>query len=185
MAKNVNNGDNYDNEIKLGNVKNSSFPLERDICQGSVTRKNTIILNSTGSLPGEKKDKEDCFLLAGSDGKTKISVNVLKIQECSSGGSIYLVLTGGDETKTKDEIYKNFLKGNYLIGNFNWFSDPCLIFNIKSYNDINENDKDDDYSEIKLHYTQSRSYTDENGDKINQAWRTITWDLFDEFVNKD
>ena len=185
MAKNVNNGDNYDNEKKLGNDEFLTFPLERDICQGYVTQKNTIKLNSTGSPPGEKKDKEDCFLLAGSDDKTKISVYVLKIQECSSGGSIYLVLSGGDETKTKEEIYKNFLKGNYLIGNFNWFSDPYLIFNIKSYNDINENDEDDDYSEIKLHYTKPRSYTDENGDKINQAWRTITWDLFDEFVNKD
>jgi len=175
----------FNNEFGYGNVKNSSFPLERDIYQGFVTRKNNIILNFTGNPPGEIKDKKDCVLLAGSDGKTKISVYVLKIQECSSGSSIYLVLTGGDETKTKEEIYKHFLEGKYLIGNFNWFSDPSLIFNIKSYNDINVNDKDADYSEIKLHYTQPRTYTDENGDKINQAWRTITWDLFDEFVNKD
>ena len=42
-----------------------------------------------------------------------------------------------------------------------------------------------DYSEIKLHYTQPHNYTDENGDKINHAWRTITWDLFDEFVTKE
>jgi hypothetical protein len=176
---------NYELGLGYGNVKNSSFPLERNIYQGCCTQKNTIILNFTGIPPGEIKDKEDCFLLAGSDGKTKISVNVLKIQECSSGGSIYLVLTGGDETKTKEEIYKHFLEGKYLIGNFNWFSDPHLIFNIKSYNDINVNDEDSDYSEIKLHYTQPRNYTDENGDKINHAWRTITWDLFDEFVNKD
>jgi len=175
----------FNNEFGYGNVKNSSFPLERDIYQGFVTRKNNIILNFTGNPPGVIKDKKDCVLLAGSDGKTKISVYVLKIQECSSGSSIYLVLTGGDETKTKEEIYKHFLEGKYLIGNFNWFSDPSLIFNIKSYNDINVNDKDADYSEIKLHYTQPRTYTDENGDKINQAWRTITWDLFDEFVNKD
>ena len=173
----------FNNEFGYG--KQSSFPLERDIYQGFVTRKNNIILNITGNPPGEIKDNEDCFMLAGSDGKTKISVNVLKIQECESGGSIYLVLNGGDEYKTKKEIYKHFLEGKYLIGNFNWFSDPYLIFNIKSYNDINENDEDDDYSEIKLHYTKPRSYTDAKGDKINQAWRTITWDLFDEFVNKD
>ena len=166
-----------------GNVKNSSFPLEKNIFQGYTTGKNTIILHFTGSSTEE--DKEDCFLLAGSDDKTKISVNVLKIQECGTGSSIYLVLTGGDESKTKKEIYKHFLEGNYLIGTVNSFTDPYLIFNIKSYNDINVNDEDADYSEIKLHYTKSRSYTDENGDKINQAWRTITWDLFDEFVNKD
>ena len=94
---------NYELGLGYGNVKNSSFPLERNIYQGCCTQKNTIILNFTGIPPGEIKDKEDCFLLAGSDGKTKISVNVLKIQECSSGGSIYLVLTGGDETKTKEE----------------------------------------------------------------------------------
>ena len=181
MAKNVNNGDN---EIEFGNVKNSSFPLKKYIYQGFATQKNNIILNFTGSPPGEIKDK-DCFLLAGSDGKTKICVYVLKIQECGTGGSIYLVLTGGDETKTKEEIYKHFLEGNYLIGTVNSFTDPYLIFNIKSYNDINENNEDDDYSEIKLHYTKPRSYTDENGDKLNRAWRTITWDLFDEFVNKD
>lgn len=175
----------FNDEFGYGNVKKSSFPLERDIYQGFVTGKNNIILNFTGKPPGEIKDKEDCVLLAGSDGKKKISVYVLKIQECGSGGSIYLVLTGGDETKTKEEIYKNFLEGNYLIGNFNYFYDPYLIFNIKSYNDINENDKDADYSEIKLHYTKPRNYTDENRDKINHAWRTITWDLFDEFVNKD
>jgi hypothetical protein len=175
----------FNNEFGYGNVKNSSFPLERDIYQGFVTRKNNIILKITGNPPGEIKDNEDCFMLAGSDGKTKISVYVLKIQECGTGGSIYLVLNGGDEYKTKKEIYKNFLKGKYLIGNFNWFTDPCLIFNIKSYNDINVNDEDADYSEIKLHYTQPRTYTDENGDQINQAWRTITWDLFDEFVVKN
>jgi len=175
----------FNNEFGYGNVKNSSYPLERDIYQGFVTRKNNIILNFTGNPPGEIKDNEDCFMLAGSDGKTKISVYVLKIQECSSGGSIYLVLSGGDEYKTKPEIYKNFLKGKYLIGTFNWFTDPCLIFNIKSYNDINVNNEYADYSEIKLHYTQPHNYTDENGDKINHAWRTITWDLFDEFVTKE
>ena len=174
----------FNNEFGYGNVKNSSFPLERDIYQGFVTRKNNIILNFTDNPP-RVKDNEDCVLLDGSDCKTKISVYVLKIQECGSGGSIYLVLNGGDETKTKDKIYKHFLEGNYLIGTVNSFTDPYLIFNIKSYNDINVNDEDADYSEIKLHYTKSRSYTDENGDKINQAWRTITWDLFDEFVNKD
>jgi len=184
MAEKVNNGDN---EIEFGNGINSSFPLEKHILQGYTTGENTIILNftdiPTGNPTGEIK--KDYVLLAESDGKTKISVNVLKIQECSSGGSIYLVLTGGDETKTKEEIYKNFLKGNYLIGNFNWFTDPHLIFNIKSYNDINENNENDDYSEIKLHYTKPRTYTDKDGDKVNNSWRTITWDLFDKFVNKN
>ena len=174
----------FNNEFGYGNVKNSSFPLKRDIYQGFVTQKNNIILNFTDNPPRDK-DNEDCVLLDGSDCKTKISVYVLKIQECGSGGSIYLVLNGGDETKTKDKIYKHFLEGNYLIGTVNSFTDPYLIFNIKSYNDINEYDEDDDYSELKLHYTKPRSYTDANGDKINQAWRTITWDLFDEFVNKD
>tara|TARA_Y100000389_G_C17450686_1_gene514575 strand:- start:50 stop:604 length:555 start_codon:yes stop_codon:yes gene_type:complete len=184
MAEKVNNGDN---EIEFGNGINSSFPLEKHILQGYTTGENTIILNFTGIPTGNPTGeiKKDYVLLAGSDDKTKISVNVLKIQECGTGGSIYLVLTGGDETKTKEEIYKHFLEGIYLIGTVNSFTDPYLIFNIKSYNDINENNEDDDYSEIKLHYTKPRNYTDENGDKINCAWRTITWDLFDEFVNKD
>ena len=182
MAEKVNNGDN---EIEFGNGINSSFPLKKNIFQGYTTGKNNIILHFTGSSTGEIKDKEDCFLLAGSDNKTKISVNVLKIQECGSGGSIYLVLNGGDETKTKDKIYKHFLEGNYLIGTVNSFTDPYLIFNIKSYNDINENNEDDDYSEIKLHYTKPRTYTDKDGDKVNNSWRTITWDLFDKFVNKN
>ena len=175
----------FNDELGYGNVKNSSFTLEKDIYQGFVTRKNNIILNFTDRPPGKINDEEDCFIRAGSDGNTKISVYVLKIQECGTGGSIYLVLNSEDKSKSKTEIYKHFLEGKYLIGNFNWFYDPYLIFNIKPYDDINENDENDDYSKIKLHYTKSRNYSDENGDKINCAWRTITWDLFDEFVIKN
>ena len=156
--------------------------IKNFICKGYYHKnKNYITLDFTNMLNNGK----NCSWFPGTDVDDENSVTVLKIQEYESGSSIYLVLNKGNETESKEKIYENFLGGKYLIGNFNWFSDPHLIFNIKSYNDINVNDEDDDYSEIKLHYTEPRNYTDANGYKINHAWRTITWDLFDEFVNKD
>ena len=156
--------------------------IKNFICKGYYHKnKNYITLDFTNMLNNGK----NCSWFPGTDVDDENSVTVLKIQEYESGSSIYLVLNKGNEIESKEKIYENFLGGKYSIANFNWFSDPYLLFNIKPYNNINENDKDDDYSEIKLHYTKPRNYTDANGDKINQAWRTITWDLFDEFVNKD
>lgn len=156
--------------------------IKNFICKGYYHKnKNYITLDFTNMLNNGK----NCSWFPGTNVDDENSVTVLKIQEYESGSSIYLVLNKGNETESKEKIYEKFLGGKYSIANFNWFSDPYLLFNIKPYDDINENDKDDDYSEIKLHYTKPRNYTDANGDKINHAWRTITWDLFDEFVNKD
>jgi hypothetical protein len=150
-----------------------TMSLKEHIFKGYITKNNNIVLKDAPTL-----ESNDCILLAGSHGNTKLSVSVLKIQECDSGGSIYLVLGDGDETKTKEELYNSFLKGTYLIGNFNYFHNPDLIFDIKSFDD-------NDNSEIKLHYTKPRHYKNENGEKVNCAWRTMTWDLFDEFLLKD
>jgi hypothetical protein len=69
---------------------------------------------------------------------------------------------------SKYHLYQNLIKGIYDIGivyinNFN------TITNIKSYNDA-------DCDEIRLHYTESRSNTN------NIAWRSINWDLFEDII---
>ena len=110
--------------------------------------------------------------------KTKISVNVLKIQEGGSGGNVWLILTSEDDKKKSiQELFSNLLEGKFLVGFSNYFVNPYIITNISLFNNEENN-------EIKLHYTEPRTYTDKDGDKVNNAWRTITWDLFDEFVPK-
>ena len=110
--------------------------IKNFICKGYYHKnKNYITLDFTNMLNNGK----NCSWFPGTDVDDENSVTVLKIQEYESGSSIYLVLNKGNETESKEKIYKHFLEGKYLIGNFNWFSDPHLIFNIKSYNDINEN----------------------------------------------
>lgn len=169
--------------IKNSNDTTKNIPLEQYIFKGYLTKNNNIVLknntknNSKNNTKNDTKlENNDCILLTGSDDNTKISIHVLKIQECGTGGSIYLVLNDGDETKTKKEIYTSFIEGKYLLGNFNYFHNPDLIFDIKPFDD------EENY-EIKLHYTKPRNYKNENGDKVNFAWRSITWDLFDEFTN--
>jgi hypothetical protein len=162
-----------------------TMSLKEHIFKGYLTKNNNIVLkndtkneNKDETKDETKHENNDSILLSGSDGNTKISVFVLKIQEYGTGGSIYLILNDGDEIKTKTELYNSFLEGNNLIGNFNYFHNPDLIFDIKPFDN-------DDYSEIKLHYTKPRHYKNKNGEKVNCAWRSITWDLFDEFLVKD
>jgi len=160
----------FNDALDFGNVKNSTFPLEKNIFQGFVTGKNNIVLN--GGYPGTINNEKDYFLLAGSNGNTKISIYVLKIQECE-GVAIYLILTSGDEYKSLEEIFKLFLEGKYLIGTLEYYFknqyENGFITNIKSFDE-------DEYSEIKLHYTKPRSHPG------NCAWRTLKWDLFADFV---
>jgi len=146
-----------------------------DIKKGYITAQNNIVLVQDDGTVEKPKDPKDFFLLAGSDGNTKITATVLKIQECDAV-AIYLILTSGDEFKSLEEIFKLFLEGKYLIGTSEYYFENHyengFITNIKSFDE-------DDHSEIKLHYTKPRSYAG------NCAWRTIKWDLFADFVPKN
>ena len=75
---------------------------------------------------------------------------------------------------TLDEIYNYFMNGKFHIGSVQHYNNDYMngIYNIRNINTLD----DDNNSEIKLHYTTSRS------NSINVAWRSITWDLFSEYV---
>ena len=74
------------------------------------------------------------------------------------------------QRNTKKELYQLLIKGQFDIG----------ISRMGSYQLIKHHDitsyNHDDNDEIRLHYTQPRSVKD------NVAWRSITWDLFSEYV---
>ena len=72
---------------------------------------------------------------------------------------------------TLDEIFTSFINNKFHIGSIQHYNnkDQYTIKNIKKL-------EDDDNSEIKLHYTTSKKNPN------NIAWRTITWDLFEEYV---
>jgi len=72
---------------------------------------------------------------------------------------------------TLDEIFTNFINNKFHIGTIQHYNnkEQYIIKNIKTL-------EDDDNSEIKLHYTASKK------DPNNIAWRSITWDLFEEYV---
>ena len=112
----------------------------------------------------------------GSD--PKLIVHVKKIQEVGTGGNIWILLTEHDTNKSISDLFSDFLEGKFLIGHSNNFINSYIITDICRFNDEQNND-------IKLHYTQKRDHVDKNGDKVNHAWRSITWDLFDEFVPKN
>jgi len=111
--------------------------------------------------------------------KPTMTVDALKNQEGGNGGNVWILLTSEDDkTNSIQELFSKFLDGKFLLGFSNDFINPYLITGISRFDD-KEN------SEIKLHYTQTRNHVDEHGAKDNCAWRTITWDLFDEFVPKN
>jgi hypothetical protein len=106
-------------------------------------------------------------------------LNILHFQT-GEGYDLYLLVDNlhNDVNKTYSiiEIFNNFLKGDYLIGTLQHYGKNkyCngIIDNLSKFNDdVNE--------ELKLHYTQPRCYSG------NVAWRTINWDLFEQFVPKE
>jgi len=86
--------------------------------------------------------------------------------------NVYTDLIDINKTYTLDEIYNYFINNKFHIGSMQYYNDDYsngIISNINTLNNESNN-------EIKLHYTKTRLNSD------NVAWRTITWDLFENFV---
>ena len=75
---------------------------------------------------------------------------------------------------TLNEIFNYFIKGIFSIGLLQYFDEDTNkgISIIKDIHDLYHESN----SEIKLHYTTNRQT------EGNVAWRSITWDLFLEFI---
>ena len=133
---------------------------------GYSTKKGNILLDK------DKHMDENDTLLSDSHNK----VYVLNFQTFE-GGEAYLITNTIDNITnininkgySINDIFNNFMKGYYKIGILNHYHQNCIITDISTFD--NENN-----DEIRLHYTQDKSY------KGNVAWRTITWDLFEKFV---
>jgi len=78
---------------------------------------------------------------------------------------------------TLDQIFNYFINNKLHIGTVAHYNGKYgkNTLNIQHINTLEHSD----YSNIKLHYTASRYYDD------NNAWRTIGWDLFSEYVPKN
>jgi len=149
-----------------------------NIIVGQLCKDGDVILPQPDNTY-EYYDKTNLLAYHKHDSESPFKVPVLKIQEGGSGGNVWLILNSEDDKKKSiQELFSNLLEGKFLIGFSNYFVNPYIITDISRFNN-------EENIEIKLHYTEPRTYTDKNGDKINNSWRTITWDLFDKSVNKN
>ena len=189
----------YEND----NLNRKVWKSELELVQfkiGYLTKKGNILLDIKNIEDSEYTDDNyindeylvndndnDCIdydtILRVDSNNKPIEVYILNFQTFE-GGEAYLISNNNDNTDkirkidinkgyTINEIFNNFMKGDYFIGILHHYYKTYyrhgIITNVSTFNDKNND-------EIKLHYTQDRSY------KGNVAWRTITWDLFENFV---
>jgi hypothetical protein len=143
---------------------------------GYLTKKGNILLENNKIEDNEyPEDNDDNILLSDRNNK-RIKVYILNFQ-CIEGGELYLIANTINMNKnyTIHDIFDNFMKGDYFIGTLHYYYKNNykngIISDVSTFDDPSND-------EIRLHYTQLSSY------KGNVAWRTITWDLFQEFVSK-
>ena len=146
---------------------------------GYITTSGNILLDNKNIKDDDYPyDDDNNTLLIGSH-KKPFEISLLHFQTFE-GGEVYLIednwtKIGLNKYYTINEIYNNFINGKYLIGSLKYYYKNNYKNGI--IDDVSEF-HDESNSEIRLHYTTSRH---EIG---NVAWRTITWDLFSEFVPK-
>ena len=173
----------YDNDNGNSNSSRKIWQSELELVQfkiGYVTKKSNIILDS------KKIEDDEHTILVDSNNKP-FEVYVLNFQTFE-GGEAYLISNTSDKKSdniskidinkgyTIREIFNNFMKADYLIGILHYYYkknyENGIITDVSTFDD-------DSNDEIRLHYTKTRGY------EGNVAWRTIKWDLFEEFVPKD
>ena len=147
---------------------------------GYLTTKGNILLENKEIIDNYYSEDNDDNIIIKDNHNKSFEMYILNFQVCE-GSSLYLI---ADKTQidinkgyTTKYIFENFINGHYLIGtikayyknNYNYING--IIDDISTYND-NKN------TEILLHYTKTKDFDG------NVAWRTIHWDLFDDFVPK-
>jgi hypothetical protein len=171
----------YDNVNGNSNSSRKIWQSELELVQfkiGYVTKKGNILL--------EKKndDSEDNDILLIDINNKPIEVYILNFQTFEGGEAYLISNTSDNKTDTISkidinkgytirEIFNNFMKADYLIGILHYYYkknyENGIITDVSTFDD-------DSNDEIRLHYTKTRGY------EGNVAWRTIKWDLFEEFV---
>ena len=163
----------YEDDTLNKNVWKSGIELVQ-FNIGYVTKKGNIFL--------EKTSEDNDTLLIDSNNKL-CEVYILNFQTFE-GGESYLISNPSDNITNIDinkgytirEIFNNFMNGYYSIGILHCYyknnNKNGIITDISTFND-------DSNSELRLHYTKNKNYYG------NVAWRTIKWDLFEDFVPND
>jgi hypothetical protein len=142
--------------------------IELNYCEAYITKSNKLVLKNNYEYNKGKNNDDD--IIINSD-NNPMKLFVLQFQTVDAA-DIYLFLDIGDETKTLKEIFAKFMNGNLTIGIEEHYG------NSNRWITYGGTINDEPNSEIKLHYTTTKSYPD------NHAWRSTTWDLFEEFVPK-
>lgn len=178
----------YEDELEL-----YQFKIGYLTKKGYILLENKKLLNNGCDLDYLDKDTEnniendtendtenDNYTILLDSHNRPFEMYILQFQSCE-GADCYLV---SDNSKininkgyTLKELFDNFTNGQYLIGTVQYYYKHHYNFGI--IDTLSSYDDDDTNDEIRLHYTQLRSY------EGNNAWRTIKWDLFADFVPKD
>jgi hypothetical protein len=170
----------YDEEIEL-----YQFQIGYLTKKGYILLENKNLLGNGCELDYLDKDTEnnienDNYTILLDRHNRPFEMYILQFQSCE-GADCYLVSNKYNlqidinKGYTLKQLFDNFINGNYLIGTVQYYYKDHykngIIDTVSSYDDdIND--------EIRLHYTQLRSY------EGNNAWRTINWDLFADLVPK-
>ena len=182
----------YENENDNINRYGNRCKTEIELVQfkiGYVTKKGDILLekNNEDSKHSEhsehSEDSEDNNILLSDSNNKPFKVYIMNFQTFE-GGEAYLIANTNDTITNIDinkgytinEIFNNFMKGNYFIGILHYYYKDNykngIITDITTFDD-------DSNDEIRLHYTKNKKYYG------NVAWRSMNWDLFEDFVPKD
>ena len=167
----------YETEIEL-----YQFQIGYLTKKGYILLENKKLLGNDFNCDNLDKDSEyDNYTILLDMHNRPFEMYILQFQSCE-GLDYYLVdnkynsQIDINKGYTLKQLFDNFINGKYLIGTIQYYYKDHyktgIIDTISSYDD-------DTNDEIRLHYTQLRSY------EGNVAWRTITWDLFEDFVPKD
>ena len=133
----------------------------------------------------DNEDNEDNDTLLIDSNNKPCEVYILNFQTIEGGEAYLISNTNSTDNISKidinkgytiREIFNNFMKGDYSIGILHYYYKNNykngIITDVSPFND-------DSNSEIRLHYTKNKNYYG------NVAWRTMNWDLFEEFVPND
>jgi len=163
------NGNRWKTEIELFQFK-----------IGYVTKKGDILLEKNSEDSKDSKDSKDNDILLIDSNNKPFEVYIMNFQTFE-GGEAYLIdidnttIIDINKGYTINEIFNNFMKGNYFIGILHHYCKDNykngIITDITTFDD-------DSNDEIRLHYTKNKKYYG------NVAWRSMNWDLFEEFVPK-
>jgi hypothetical protein len=119
----------------------------------------------------QRVEHADVYIIAN----MKNNYNTLDITDITNINNRFIDI---NKSYNLTELFHKLKNGDFSIGTIQDYNTNRNRDNQYIITDINDY-YDDNNSELILHYTTLKTYPD------NCAWRTITWDLFADYVPKD